>query len=161
MKNCLFFSQIFFLCGEEQQQTKNNKTIERDFVFLILFVWFLCCCCYLVSLCERQLQQHAWQIKRRTDRRRPRLERHWLVGLLKGFSKKRGVTGLRDSVTKSTARWNIQLKPPLTRLVMCSAVHSGGATWSIERVNWSCCRNDYVKAGNSCWGMLIAKRKKK
>ena len=88
IENCFFFAD-FLLCGEEeQQQTKNNKTIKRDFVFFILFVLFLCCCCYLVSLCERQLQQHAWQIKKRTDQRRPRLERHWLVGLLKGFSKK-------------------------------------------------------------------------
>ena len=84
-----FFSQIFF-CVEKRNNNKRKTTKQSNGIsfFLILFVLFLCCCCYLVSLCERQLQQHAWQIKKRTDQRRPRLERHWLVGLLKGFSKK-------------------------------------------------------------------------
>lgn len=108
-KITISFLADFFFCWIETTTTTNG--IDVGFVFFVFLLFPKCVISWL--LCVTNSYGMTDKKGDGQNRRRPRLERHWLFGLLKGFRPLRGASGLGNVVNQSSARWRLQLKPPL------------------------------------------------
>lgn len=104
-----------------------------------------------------------WQIKKETDRTDVDQDSSAtdFSAFSKGFARKGGASGLGNVVNQSSARWRLQLKPPLDGDWVSCYLFQVERTWSIELIGLVGREEKEETAAGECWQSKGKKQRKK